>query len=90
MSGQGEPAEAWLRHGSTHEQFAEAMLKCRHPDPTFCIQPGRCWLGGACFRKDDAPAEARLAAIEARLDALERAGRLQSPDAARRDQEDRG
>lgn len=43
--------EKWLR-SDDHELFAAAMMRCEHPDPSFCSSSGSCNLDGRCFESN--------------------------------------
>ena len=52
------PTESWLADGSTHSQWARAMMLCRQMSP-YCGADGYCHAGGDCFDIDGTAADIR-------------------------------
>lgn len=66
-------SERWLREGSTDDQYADAMMRCRIASGE-CSYQERCLDGGSCFRQpkadDVSVLQRKLAALEARVEAM--------------------
>lgn len=60
--------ESWLKNGATREQFAEAMMKCKHPFG-LCGQDQYCHYEGECFKEKEKTA---IQALTERVEALEK------------------
>lgn len=58
----GTPRESWLRHGSSHDRYARAMMLCQD-------MSGACTRDGACFAPTDRTADG----LSRRLDKIEQA-----------------